>query len=286
MSGKLLRLFLVDGKPTGLRTVEVSNMTLQATLFPRTRIDAFLQRDAARKPAVYMLIGPDVDDPERTRLYIGEADPMEPRIKDHHRKKDFWTEAFVFSAKDDYLTKTQVKYLEAKLYSLAVDAHRAVLDNSQTPTTPNISEADEAEVLEFLDGIKLVLSALGVDVLEPRTYEQPLPRTPVQPFTMTHKQARGQMIISGDEYVVLAGSTAVRKEQPSCPGPLKKLRRELVESGILVPDENDQLYRFKQNAKFSSPSYAAGAIVGGAVNGRRAWTLNGRPLGDVEEQQA
>lgn len=32
-SGSLIRLFLVDGNPKGLRTVELSNMTIYATYF-------------------------------------------------------------------------------------------------------------------------------------------------------------------------------------------------------------------------------------------------------------
>ncbi len=60
-----------------------------------------------------MLLGADEDDPEKKALYIGEGDPVLPRLKSHAINKDFWTEAIVFSSKDDYLTKTQVKYLEA-----------------------------------------------------------------------------------------------------------------------------------------------------------------------------
>lgn len=111
MVGRLIRLFLVDGKPNGLRTVEISNMTLHGTMFPRPRLEGFLSRDTARKPAVYLLIGPDLSNPEETRLYVGEGDPVEPRIRDHARNKDFWTDAVVFTSKDGYLTKTQIKYL-------------------------------------------------------------------------------------------------------------------------------------------------------------------------------
>ena len=168
MTGKLIRLFLTDGQPNGLRTVEISNMTIHGTIFPRTQLDGFMKREAANKPGVYILIGQDEQDLETNVLYIGQGDPVLPRLRDHARNKEFWTEAIVFSSKDDYLTKTQVKYLEADLYALAKDAYRARLDNAQAPTRPNISEVDKAEVNQFLEAIKLLLLALGRDILEPR----------------------------------------------------------------------------------------------------------------------
>ncbi len=119
MAGKLIRLYLTDGQPNGLRTVEISNMTIHGTIFPRTQLEQFMKRDTANKPGVYMLLGPDEHDLEKTVLYIGQGDPVLPRLRDHARKKEFWTEAIVFSSKDDYLTKTQIKYLEAEIYALS-----------------------------------------------------------------------------------------------------------------------------------------------------------------------
>lgn len=151
--GKSIRLFLTEGDPKGLRTVEILNMTILATMFPRTQLEKFAARDSSQKPGVYLLLGPDIDDPDQAALYVGEGDPVLPRLKEHSVKKDFWNEAIAFTSKDDYLTKTQIKYLEAELYQLAKDAFRVKLDNSQCPTRPNTSEVDKAEVAQFLEGI-------------------------------------------------------------------------------------------------------------------------------------
>jgi len=51
-------------------------------------------------------------------------EPVLPRLKDHSSKEDFWTETIVFSSKDDYLTKTQIKYLEAELCTIAKDSFK------------------------------------------------------------------------------------------------------------------------------------------------------------------
>ncbi len=283
MSGKLIRLFLTDGQPNGLRTVEISNMTIHGTIFPRTQLDGFMKREAANKPGVYMLIGQDEQDLETIALYIGQGDPVLPRLRDHARNKEFWTEAIVFSSKDDYLTKTQVKYLEADLYALAKEAYRAKLDNTQAPTRPNISEVDKAEVNQFLEAIKLLLLALGRDILEPRILTEANTGVSETIFELKNKNAFARMAVINNKYVVLKGSTAVRENRRSIAPFLVKLRQDLVDTGIMV-ETDEELYTFMQDATFNSPSYAAAAIVGGAANGRRLWKYNGKALREWDNE--
>jgi len=251
MIGKLIRLFLVDGKPNGLRTVEISNMTIYGTIFSRPQIDLFSKRESAQKPGVYMLLGTDVDNPEQLVLYVGEGDPVLPRIRSHSNKKDFWTEAIVISFKDGYLTKTQIQYLEAELYSLANEAFRVKLDNTQCPTKPNISEVDEAEVTQFLDGIKLILASLHYDFLEPRILIDSVDTSVGRVFELTNKKATGKMAIMENKYVVLKGSKAVPENRNSIPPYITKLRADLIETGIMV-NKGDGFYTFLQDATFNS----------------------------------
>ncbi|AJQ27933.1 GIY-YIG nuclease family protein [Pelosinus fermentans] len=285
MSGKLIRLFLTDGQPNGLRTIEVSNMTIHGTIFPRPQLDKFMMRESAKKPGVYMLLGADEDDPEKKVLYIGEGDPVLPRLKSHAINKDFWTEAIVFSSKDDYLTKTQVKYLEAELYALAKEAYRTKLDNAQIPTKPNISEVDEAEVSQFLDAIKLLLLTLGIDILEPRILVEENTVSIENIFELKVKNVFAKMAIINNKYVVLKGSTSVMDNRPSIPNFLVKLRQDLVDTGIMLNNGNG-LYIFMQDATFNSPSYAAAAIVGGAANGRKLWKREGKMLKEIDKEMA
>jgi len=281
MSGKLIRLFLADGQPNGLRTIEISNMTIHGTIFPRPQLDKFMMRETAKKPGVYMLIGADEDDPEKKVLYIGEGDPVLPRIKSHAINKDFWTEAIVFSSKDDYLTKTQVKYLEAEIYALAKEAYRTKLDNAQIPTRPNISEVDRAEVSQFLDGIKLLLLTLGIDILEPRILVEEQTASIENIFELKNKDATAKMAIVNNKYVILKGSTSVIENRPSIPNAIMKLRQDLVDTKIMMNNENG-FYTFMQDATFNSPSSAAAVIVAGAANGRKLWKRDGKILKELD----
>jgi len=279
VSGNLIRLFLVDGKANGMRTVEISNMTIHGTIFPRTQTERFGSRDMANKPGVYLLLGADIEDPEQTVLYVGEGDPVFPRLKSHANNKDFWTEAMIFSSKDDYLSKTQIKFLEAELVNLAKEAKRVRLDNSQTPTKPNISEVDKAEVSQYLDAVLLIVTALGYDIFEPRTVNAA--QTGMRAvFELEVKGAKALMEIIDDQYVVLRGSTAVRENRPSIPPAIAKMRNALLEMGVMV--EQGDYYVFKNDAPFNSPSYAASAVVGGAANGRKLWKHDGKALKTIQ----
>jgi len=95
-----LRIFVADGDPDGLRIVERSNWVGRALVFPRA---AWAQPSVATRPelqqtGVYLLLGPR-EDGEGDWLYIGEGDPIKPRLAAHHSggtQKDFWTRAICF----------------------------------------------------------------------------------------------------------------------------------------------------------------------------------------------
>jgi len=101
MAGKLIRMFLADGKMEGIKTLEVSNETILCTVFPRPLFEAFSQRKECERPGVYILVG-KIEDGLSEKIYIGEGDPVVPRLHSHYGKKDFWTHAIVFTSKDSY----------------------------------------------------------------------------------------------------------------------------------------------------------------------------------------
>lgn len=52
------------------------------------------------------------------------------------------------------------------MYTIAKEAGRYQLENSNIPTQSSLSEADRAEMEEFINNAKLLLSAVGHKVLE------------------------------------------------------------------------------------------------------------------------
>ena len=101
-----LRIFVADGDPDGLRVVERSNWIGKALIFPRALLPKVKQRDELGQTGVYLLLGPrDDGDGDGEKLYIGEGDPIRPRLESHYAQKDFWTRAVCFVAVPGQLTR-------------------------------------------------------------------------------------------------------------------------------------------------------------------------------------
>jgi hypothetical protein len=120
-----IKIFLADGTPDGLRLVEKTNWTGMALCFARTGYVDVRSRDELARPGVYVLTGPSESERYRQRAYIGEADELHARLRQHVREKEFWTHAVAFTSKDDDLNKAHVRYLEAKLIEKAKAADRS-----------------------------------------------------------------------------------------------------------------------------------------------------------------
>ena len=83
-------------------------------------------------------------------------------------------------------------------------------------------------------------------------------------------------------FVVLAGSQAVKEENPSLPERYADLRRLLVDDGLLVDEGNT--YRLTQDQTFNSSSAAASILVAANRNGYTAWEdADGQVLRDILE---
>lgn len=281
-NGRLIRLFLVDGEGNGLRTVEVSNMTIHTTIFPRQKLKDFIKRPEAEKPGVYILIGKEDD---TKKVYIGEGDPVLPRLKSHSNNKEFWNEAIVFTSKDNYITKTQIQYIESELIDIARKSHKIELDNSNNPVKPNISEVDEAEVSQFIESIKLILSSLGIDIFNniERLYEDET-KSDECTYILNSKNVTARMKIIDYKYVVLKGSQAIKECTKSASNKTIEGREVLIKDNIIVEDSKEDYYIFKDDYMFNSPSAASDVILGASTNGRIMWTCNGKTLKDIEKE--
>jgi len=166
------------------------------------------------------------------------------------------------------LNKAHVRYLEARLISLARDANQWEIDNHASPTIPPLSEADRADAEWFLNEMLVIYPILGVDAFESAS-EDVVAKDAGQELQLRGRgaDARGREVKDG--FVVLEDSHARATETKSIHAFLSDLRKQLLERGVLVPAGNR--LRFTQDFRFASPSTAAGILVGGAANGRKAW---------------
>ncbi len=275
-----IKVFLPGGDPDGLRIIEKSNWSGIGLVVPRPLFAEGRQRKELARTGVYVLVGP----PEESglpRIYVGEGDPIRPRLDLHGAKKDFWTSLVAFTSKDENLNKAHVQHLEARLIALATQAKRCVLDNGNVPALPSMSEADAADAEGFLSEMLLCFPVLGLGVFATATATH----TSGQSLHLGAKGVQAEGSETADGFVVRAGSAAVQTEVRSCHGYLKELRAALVENGVLRP-AGDR-YTFAQDYVFPSPSTAAGVVLGSAANGRIEWkTKDGRTLKALQEAEA
>src|SRR6266851_6099188 len=131
--GKSIRIFLVDGSPTGLRTAEIPNWTGHVLVAPRIRIQEALMRSEGTKTGVYLLVGEEAG---RGIVYVGEGDCIADRIRKHAKDadKDFWERVALITSKDVNLTKAHVRYLECRLVQIIKDGGRANVTNGNEPS--------------------------------------------------------------------------------------------------------------------------------------------------------
>lgn len=281
MTSATIKLFLPRGDAKSLRTAEISNWTGKAIAAPRTELDELLQREELGKAGVYILSGSDPQSGS-PRAYIGEAEVIRERLK-QHKTKEFWISAIVFVSKDENLTKAHVRYLESRLLTEAAQVGRSTLEQNQAGGS-KLPESDREDMEVFLSHIRQLLPVLGSDLLIP--ISQPAAKQQsggVLFCRMKGAEARGRR--TPDGFVVLRGSTAVLQERESA----KKypyvlaLRTQLIANGTLI--KNKGLYEFTKDTEFSSPSAAAAVIEGGSANGLIEWrTEDGKVLKKLDEQ--
>jgi hypothetical protein len=274
-----IKLFLPLGDAKSLRTAEISNWTGKAIAAPRTELEDLLAREELDKAGVYILIG---NDPQTNapRAYIGEAEVIRDRLK-QHKTKEFWVSAIVFISKDENLTKAHVRYLENRLLAEAAQINRFTLDQNQTGGS-KLPESDREDMEVFLARIRQLLPVLGSDILAP--ISQPAAQPGGVLFCrIKGAAARGQRTANG--FVVFQGSTAVLEERPSAESYpyVVAQRKQLIADGTLI--NKDGFLVFTKDAEFSSPSAAAVVIHGGSANGLTAWkTEGGKSLKQLDEE--
>lgn len=292
--GRTLKLFLVDGTPTGVITAELGNWSGKALVAPRASLPDLIKRAEAARTGVYLLIGPDPEAAERNLVYVGESDSVRNRLAAHDadENKQFFSRVCLVTSKDENLTKAHGRYLESRLIELIGSAKRANLLNGTEPESRGLPESEVADMEGFLAEIEVLLPVLGFDVLRPAAQAAPGGDAPTAAeeqliFTFTEVGTNARAKEVAGEFVVLAGSLARAKETNTCPHGIKILRQQLLGEGALVLEPDGERYRFTRDVAFGSPSGAGALVYGGSVNGRLYWkeAQSGKSYGDLRLKQ-
>lgn len=302
--GRTLKLYLVDGSPSGVITAELGVSSVRAAVATRTALPDLIRREEAARTGIYLLVGPDPDLPERQLVYVGEGDQVRTRLAAHDadETKDFFTRAVLVVSKDENLTKAHGRYLESRIIAAIRGVGRAKLANGTEPPFKGLPEPEIADMERVLDEIEVLLPVLGFDVLRPAGQEAAAASAPFKEVgagELPTVVAEGPVFIFSEagtdakareangEFVVLAGSLAKRREVPSCAASLKRRRAEIVPEGVLEATPDGGFLRFTADTAFGSPSGAGSVVYGGNIAGPRYWrhATTGKTYGDWRKGQ-
>lgn len=282
MKGRTVKIYLVDGIPSGVMTAEIMNWTGKFTIAPRTQLADLAQRDELKRTGVYILAGQNPKDPAQEMVYIGESDNIWKRLIQHNSdsSKDFWDKTIIITSKDENLTKAHGRYLESRLIQIASQAQRAQVINGTNPEITSLPEPDIADMEYFLAQIQMILPVLGF------TFAVPLPKiniaqdsqssdsvSPVFHFNYAGSNAEAQEV--NGEFIVFEGSTARKAHTNSLADSYIQIRKKLQREGKLIDSPNPDYWVFAQNVPFQSPSTAANIVGGASLNGRQHWKVKG-----------
>ncbi|NUJ98005.1 GIY-YIG nuclease family protein [Candidatus Gracilibacteria bacterium] len=277
--GKTITTYLVDGSPTGIKTVELSNWIGKAIIIPRAKLKDVKNRQEVLQPAIYFLFGKNEEGNDLA--YIGEAENLINRIGNHDTNKDFWDLVIAFVSKDNNLTKADVKYLEAKAIEKAKKSNRYILQNGVEPIPNNLPEYQISTMNEFLDNIDLLISAIGYPILK----EINIAKKQENNENLYYLKSRGSDGVgfyNEEGFIVLKGSKISPKEiipyQKEL-GYIENNRERLVENGIILNGIFTNDYLFK------TPTSACNIIAGGNQNGWIEWkNKEGKTLDEMERK--
>lgn len=271
--GKTIQIFLPDGNPRAVRIADVTRGTVKCLSIPRSNLELGYKRNELNNVGIYFLVG--TSDAGKNQVYIGEAENCLKRIKQHNQSKDFWNIVLALVSKTDFFTKSHIKYLEWLCHKEALETNRFKLQNSTKPTKPHISESLEADLLKDFEEIKLLVSTLGFPFFD--TIKKPIKK---DLLFCKGKNAKAEGEFIEDGLVVFSGSTCNKDLSKSSQKWLAKIRKQLINNGILKLDGNT--YRFTTNHIFSSPSAAAATVLARSANGWSEWkSEDGKTLHDL-----
>lgn len=264
---KTIQMYIFDGDPNGRIMCELSNWNGRVYKISRNELSNFSKREDSENTGVYFLFGKD-DDGET--VYIGEAEKIVSRLKQHLKDSAYWNDCVVIISKDNLLNKAHAKHLEHEFYAMAVEANRYKVINSTIPTRSSISEYDTAMLEEFISNAKLLVNTLGYKTFETLESVSESEKKEKYYYIKASRGADATGVIVSDGFAVLKGSTIAGSTVRSFPAHWQKLRTKLIEDKTINSSNV-----FVKDYVFSSPSAAAAVVMGRSANGQKEWKNEG-----------
>jgi len=262
---ELARIYFHSGTKEGIREAKIALSSIQATSFLREALSyACSKIEGIDSLGVYILLGADKN------AYIGETESLCERLKHHHSKDElsFWEETIILTGKDDWLTKSHIRYIESELFRRAKKSGWKLHNKKNAAVNAGkLPEADKTITKRFIQQAETLVSMLGYDLFD--SQEE------------THK-IEANLSMKGNEYeayanldlktgivTVLKDSKAKVTEADTTPISARNRRMELIGNETLKKTADNLV--FTKNTSFKSKSAAAAVVAAHSINGQKSW---------------
>ena len=152
---KTIQLLLYDGTLNGVINIADSAWSPgEMYASPRDAVNELVSLD---KYGVYLLLSDE-------RVYVGQAQDLERRIKQHLSGKDWWERVVLLTTQDDSFTRTDIDYLESVLISKAEKAQSLDSDNKNKGNNPKVDKFRKVNLDQYLDEALFLMELIGITV--------------------------------------------------------------------------------------------------------------------------
>lgn len=267
-----IRIDLLDDTDYCPKRVKLSNWNGKAFYSPRANINNIFKDDYKyfnfSAPGVYILKSDSESNIYSEKIYIGQADDVKKRIKQHLNSDKDFNEIIIFCGDDLHITN--VRYIESKLVSLANECKNAEIENGNNPGEPNIDIVEKEIMDDFIMRIKLILPVLGFNFLtQSKIKNDKIKIDEIEKYYLDSKGVKAELIETNEGFVVLKDSESIIEEAESLGKNLSNIRKKYIENKVLI--ENNGKYKFSENVIFNSLSTAAAIVLGVRVSGPIYW---------------
>ena len=152
---KTIQILLYDGTLNGVINIADSAWSPgEMYVSPRDAVNELVSLD---KYGVYLLLSNE-------RVYVGQAQDLSRRIKQHLSGKGWWERVVLLTTQDDSFTRTDIDYLESVLIGKAEKTQSLDSDNKNKGQNPKINKFRKVDLDQYLDEVLFLMELIGVSV--------------------------------------------------------------------------------------------------------------------------
>jgi hypothetical protein len=160
-----IKLFMPNGNPNSIKIIEKMNWTGVGIEMSRDDWETHKSRKEFDQAGVYVLIG-YAENSDLPTVYIGQGDGIRKRIESHYKEKEFWEKLIIFVSSNNGLNRGHITWLEYALIKIAKEHSRCILDNGNSPNEPILTEAEKADINEFLQEMLSIFPLVEIKIFD------------------------------------------------------------------------------------------------------------------------